>query len=97
MKGTDNVKISTKVSLATLVAGGVYAGVKAYELVKTGKTTVFGFVTIINQDKYNSNDWFHSVELDSEPTPEVEVKAESVDTNSDDEKSDDIVIDFEEK
>jgi len=90
------VKLSTKVSLATLVAGGVYAGAKAYELVKTGKTTVFGFVTIINEDKYNSNDWFHSVELDSKPTPEVEVKAESVDTNSDDEKSDDIVIDFEE-
>lgn len=97
MKGTDNVKLSTKVSLATLVAGGAYAGVKAYELVKTGKTTVFGFVTIINEDKYNSNDGFHSVEFDSEPTPEVEVKAESVDTNSDDEKSDDIVIDFEEK
>lgn len=97
MKGNENVKLSTKVSLATLVAGGVYAGVKAYELVQTGKTTVFGFVTIINQDKYNSNDWFHSVELDSEPTPEVEVKAESVDTNSADEKSDDIVIDFEEK
>lgn len=84
-------------NLATLVAGSVYAGVKAYELVKTGKTTVFGFVTIINEDKYNSNDWFHSVELDSEPTPEVEVKAESINTNSDDEKSDDIVIDFEEK
>lgn len=97
MKGNENVKLSTKVSLSTLVAGGVYAGVKAYELVKTGKTTVFGFVTIINEDKYNSNDWVHSVELDSEPAPEVEVTAESVDTNSDDEKSDDIVIDFEEK
>lgn len=49
------MKLSTKVSLATLVAGGVYAGVKAYELVKTGKTTVFGFVTIINEDKYHAD------------------------------------------
>ena len=87
------MKLSTKVSLATLVAGGVYAGVKAYELIKTGKTTVFGFVTIINEDKYNAVEDYIPV---TEYTDELNnLSEESVETDKD--KSEDIVIDFDEK
>lgn len=91
------MKLSTKVSLATLVAGGVYAGAKAYELVKTGKTTVFGFVTIINEDKYHSDsisphEWYETVtEALAEPKDDSE-KAEEEKENTHD-----IVIDFDEK
>lgn len=91
------MKLSTKVSLATLVAGGVYAGAKAYELVKTGKTTVFGFVTINNEDKYHADgidpdEWYKVV------TKEIQDKKDdSTPVEEDKENNHDIVIDFDEK
>lgn len=90
------MKLSTKVSLATLVAGGVYAGAKAYELVKTGKTTVFGFVTIINEDKYhadgiNPDEWYETV------TAALAEPKDDSDKAEDKENNQDIVINFDEK